>query len=382
MLPTIWLLLLGACLGYYGRRPLRPVSISTLKPNSTLGPTSTLRPSLMPAVPSAIPSPRPATLISSSLARATSTVTMSTTLTESVRVTETQTVTVTDCETTVTVTVRQADIRPVNEPISIADDKEITFGQFNRAISFYNLTSAGGFPPPPSRSLYEGYLRHVSPHLDLPEQAMLLANLIWESAGFQHREELACKGVSRPTPRCPYGLYHGRGWIQLSWDYNYRSASRAIFGDMRLYAVPDILLKDDVAWQTAVWYWKENVRPRLLENDAIESRSFGYSVRAINGQQECTSIPKSTLKNLRRHPKINHQAAFNRLAIFNAILVDWNLATDESELGSLDGCLIEDPESDLQSKLEYLDGQVQEKGDFIHQQKFKFPKRALVHVGE
>lgn len=279
--------------------------------------------------------------------------------------TETQTITekVTDCTATTTActaimttttTVYQTRSVMEPEPIEIERLELLSYDQFKRAVSFYNLTSAGGFPPTPSPALYHAYTQYTGQAgLCLVEQAMLLANLIWESTGFQHRQELACKGESKPSERCPYGLYHGRGYIQLSWDYNYRAASNAIFGDDRLLMVPDLAIRDDVAWQIAIWYWETHVQPRLLENNAIAKRHFGYAVRAINGHNEC-SLPKLTLKNMRSHPSKAFTVAINRLVIFNAILKDLGLATKDSDLGTLDGCLITKPEAELIKKLEYL----------------------------
>lgn len=271
-------------------------------------------------------------------------------LTRTVTETTTATETIFDCTATLTLTRTQ----PTTEPIEIEGPELLSWDQFLRAVSFYNLTSAGGLPPPPSPAVYQGYREHVAASgMCLVEQAMLLANLIWESTGFQHRQEIACRGEARVTERCPYGLYHGRGYIQLSWDYNYRAASRAIFGDDRLLMVPDLAARDDVAWQTALWYWDTHVRPRLLENNAVAKRHFGYAVRAINGLNEC-SLPVLTLKNMRTHPQNAFTVAIDRLIIFNAILKDLGLVRDQSQLGSLDGCLITTPGPELAPKLEYL----------------------------
>lgn len=269
-------------------------------------------------------------------------------------VTEHPTATVRDCETTVTVSMAApTSAKPLQtqttltttslltplkepEPIEIVQAGGITYAQFQRAVSFYNLTAAGGNPPPPSYHLYQGYLSYVVPEMDTKEQAMLLANLIWESTGFQHTEELACVGVGKPTARCPYGMYHGRGFIQLSWDYNYRAASRSIFGDDRLLMVPDLAKKDDIAWQVSLWYWKEHVRPRLMEHNALKRLAFGYSVRAINGNNECEVSPKA-LKNMRSPPKKDYSSAQDRLTLFNALLKDWH--PQWTTLGTLDGCI-------------------------------------------
>ncbi|KAL9708017.1 hypothetical protein quinque_011535 [Culex quinquefasciatus] len=69
---------------------------------------------------------------------------------------------------------------------------------------------------------------------DRNEVAMFLAQVIYESAGFHYREEIG--GASKK-----YAPYYGRGYIQLTWDYNYRAASRDIFGDERLMRDPGLV---------------------------------------------------------------------------------------------------------------------------------------------
>ncbi len=251
--------------------------------------------------------------------------------------------TVIECSTiTILSTETSPPTEQQSEDVTVADEdsyrqKMITYEQFCRAVSFYNLTMAGGLPSRPSFKIYQGYVDHVTHQMDLMEQAMLLANLIWESGGFQHREEIACRGAIAPTRRCPYGRYYGRGWIQLSWDYNYKTASEEIYGDNRLVMVPGVVATEDGAWRTAVWYWRTAVRPMLDRHNALSTRSFGWSVRAINGAQECL-LDAKTRMNWRRQPKLNFQAARDRLTIFNAILVDWGLADDQFDYGTLDGC--------------------------------------------
>lgn len=187
--------------------------------------------------------------------------------------------------------------------------------------------------------------------MGLVEQAMLLANLIWESTGFQYKEEIACKGTRRPTARCPYGRYYGRGYIQLSWVQNYRTASQEIYGDDRLVQVPELVAKEDGAWRTAVWYWKWAVRPRLADHDALASLAFGHAVRAINGALECTLPSKNSILNRRWHPKRNFEAARNRLVIFNALLEDWGLVGESGQLGTLEGCFLDVVEKIFSGKL-------------------------------
>jgi len=128
------------------------------------------------------------------------------------------------------------------------------------------------------------------------------------------------------TPKCSTtstsgNKYFGRGPVQLSWDYNYCRASKAIWGDNRLYDTPDLMFSDPVAmWRVANWYWKtqigptypectsvppghpvpqgcpnlvdwprESARDAMTTTDASGNYGFGGTIRAINGALECHS---------------------------------------------------------------------------------------------
>lgn len=92
------------------------------------------------------------------------------------------------------------------------------------------------------------------------EGAMALAQFLHESDGLQAKREYACMQTGCPgsyaTPACdaPGQYYFGRGYIQLSWCYNYRPASMALFGDDRLVRDPDMVAREEqVSWDTAFW---------------------------------------------------------------------------------------------------------------------------------
>lgn len=116
---------------------------------------------------------------------------------------------------------------------------------------------------------------------------MFLAQILWESDGLRAKREYACMNSGCPNV---YGStqfsnqYYGRGYIQLSWDYNYRAASADLFGNDILLRDPDMVARDDsVAWATALWYW----RTRVAVNPDVKNGRFGASTRAINGFLEC-----------------------------------------------------------------------------------------------
>ncbi|KAJ3059963.1 hypothetical protein HDU98_004029 [Podochytrium sp. JEL0797] len=120
----------------------------------------------------------------------------------------------------------------------------------------------------------------------LKELALLVGNTAHESGAYKFTEETACKGVTSETNECPYGLYHGRGFIQLSWKANYEAAAKAL-GNPQILSNPDIVMNDmSVNWATVQWYWTDSVQPVFAKSGV----SLASSVMAINGPIECDSL--------------------------------------------------------------------------------------------
>jgi putative chitinase len=92
-------------------------------------------------------------------------------------------------------------------------------------------------------------------------------------------------------------LFKGRGFIQLTGRDNYTRASEQIFGDDRLVKNPDLASRLDVGAKIALWYWKNQVRPKVDNfNDTTQV------VRAINSRE-----PMSVIKS--RHNKFKEYLA-------------------------------------------------------------------------
>ena len=54
-------------------------------------------------------------------------------------------------------------------------------------------------------------------------------------------------------------LYTGRGYVQLTHDYQYQEFSQMLFGDDRMYSDPDIALEPDVAMDILIaWFYKKH----------------------------------------------------------------------------------------------------------------------------
>ena len=108
----------------------------------------------------------------------------------------------------------------------------------------------------------------------------------------------------------PGRSYHGRGPMQLSWNFNYGQASEIIFGDaMVLLLDPNRILRDGVlGWKTAIWFcmtpqaprpschqimtgtWPQGQvtwTPTQQERDTRQARiGFGHTIMVINGGYE------------------------------------------------------------------------------------------------
>ncbi len=154
------------------------------------------------------------------------------------------------------------------------------------------------------------------------EVADLLANLAHETTGgwptapggpeawgLYFTQEVGCESgactqycdASNAQYPCRSGkTYHGRGPIQLSWNYNYGAFGAALGID--LLADPDLLTRDGaVAFETALWFWmtpqapKPSAHAALLgvwePSDADEAAGrlpgFGMTINIINGGLEC-----------------------------------------------------------------------------------------------
>lgn len=142
---------------------------------------------------------------------------------------------------------------------------------------------------------------------------MALAQFLHESGGLQDKVEIQCITSGCPgqyaTPGCDADgkHYFGRGYIQLSWCPNYKSASQDLYQDARLVSDPDsVASNESYAWDTAFWFWKVILfllysntmiistgnyvlvcQANVHGKPGVSDNQFGATTKAINGALEC-----------------------------------------------------------------------------------------------
>ncbi len=151
---------------------------------------------------------------------------------------------------------------------------------------------------------YEGFVQAVrsfpafagsgTATLRRQEMAAFLANIAHESDELKAVREYNSANhdkycsLEAGQTCAPGQQYYGRGPIQLSWNYQYLAAGNAIGID--LWADPDRVARDPkVAWQTALWYWMNQIGPGTMtpHQAMVGGAGFGETIRSINGALEC-----------------------------------------------------------------------------------------------
>jgi hypothetical protein len=162
-------------------------------------------------------------------------------------------------------------------------------------------------------------INSITSDYTLYRQLALVAQTIWESAGYQFTEETAAvespfatrddyqdcdwntQGVQLPDNN---KLFYGRGYIQLSWCANYilYGQDRLVGGDgLYFYKNPELVATPDYAFDSAAWFFETQV-----SDDIITTGKFGLITKAINGDIECSA-------------NYTGDAAVKRYAIFEAL---------------------------------------------------------------
>jgi hypothetical protein len=126
--------------------------------------------------------------------------------------------------------------------------------------------------------------------------------LCWlEELSYVNSSELAYRDESNAQyPPAPGVSYHGRGPIQLTWNYNYGLAGDDLEENLLLFPV-DVISDPVLAFKSALWFWMKEQYPKPSAHDAmlevweptaadIENNrlpGFGVTINIINGYGEC-----------------------------------------------------------------------------------------------
>lgn len=123
--------------------------------------------------------------------------------------------------------------------------------------------------------------------------------------GLCFKEEISpqsnyCDASVKQWPCYPGKSYKGRGPIQLSWNYNYGPAGKALgFDGLKN---PEIVAEDPTtAFKTALWFWMTEQKPKPSCHDVMVGRyvptkadieanrtaGYGLVTNIINGGLEC-----------------------------------------------------------------------------------------------
>ncbi|MCW3465336.1 glycoside hydrolase family 19 protein [Chitinophaga nivalis] len=170
--------------------------------------------------------------------------------------------------------------------------------------------------------------------------------------GLYFREEQGYEGTSNIGyrdetstlyPPAPGKSYHGRGPIQLSYNYNYGQASEFLYGDKNiLLAAPEKVIQDGaIAFETAIWFWMTPQYPKPSCHDvmvpgkwtptAAETAAglkpgFGATVNIINGGLECGGASENT-------KVLNRIAHYQRYATIKQVSLELNGGNNAGNCG-------------------------------------------------
>jgi putative chitinase len=72
--------------------------------------------------------------------------------------------------------------------------------------------------------------------------------------------------------------FRGRGILQLTGRNNYTACSEAMFGDDRLLDDPDMLLKEEHALGSAIWFWNVNGLNDITDFTKLTKRINGGTI--------------------------------------------------------------------------------------------------------
>jgi hypothetical protein len=154
-------------------------------------------------------------------------------------------------------------------------------------------------------SHFPEFLQEGSDDIRRRELAAFLTHIAVETGGLRYLEQLHTAHSyavnNYEYPPVEGKNYHGRGPLQLSYNYNYGQFSLAYFGDKNvLLASPELLTADSViSFASAIWFWMTMQPPKPschnvmagkwtpveLDVEANRLPGFGLTLNIINASQ-------------------------------------------------------------------------------------------------
>ncbi len=120
-----------------------------------------------------------------------------------------------------------------------------------------------------------------------------------EEVGYEGRTHIGYYDNNAEYPATAGKSYHGRGPMQLSYNYNYGPASLLIYGDKtKLLNDPEQVATDGkLGFMTAIWFWMMPQTPKpschevmysdfTASSGQLSAWGFGHAVMVINGGVE------------------------------------------------------------------------------------------------
>lgn len=143
------------------------------------------------------------------------------------------------------------------------------------------------------------YAKNVNTRLD--NLAYLLAT-VWHETAFT-MQPIMERGSQKYLKGKKYWPYIGRGYVQLTWDYNYKKASTKFGVDFlkypnrvmeKRYALPILFVGMEEGWFTGKSFY--DYLDGVDENDKEDLREFSNARRVINGTDRQVEIGLLALK--------------------------------------------------------------------------------------
>jgi len=130
---------------------------------------------------------------------------------------------------------------------------------------------------------YSGFGTTGSNDVQKRELAAFFANVMHETGGLCSINEINppqiyCDQTNTAWPCTSGKSYHGRGPLQLSWNFNYGAAGQNI-GFVGLTNPEKVGQDATIAFKTAVWFWMQNSN---CHSAITSGQGFGATIKAIN----------------------------------------------------------------------------------------------------